>query len=275
MFAVFALVALLLTPLSAATVDGLKLHSSSSGRGSSALIFVHGWTCDESSWDAQVSEFAKKYRVLTLDLPGHGQSAGPADGKFSMNLFARAVEAVRAEAGVERVVLVGHSMGAPVIREYARLYPRHVAGLVAVDGWLDMRGFGEGRGGRGALTPPPMTGPEGRRQREQMIKGMFTPQTPQPVQEQVLAMMLRAPEATAAGAMAAMFDPAIRKSEITDVPALAIYAGSNTLPNLATVRQVVPKFEATQVAGTGHFVMMEKPAEFNALLTGFLKKINY
>ena len=47
------------------------------------------------------------------------------------------------------------------------------------------------------------------------------------------------------------------------------------MPNLAAVRQVVPKFEATQVAGTGHFVMMEKPAEFNALLTGFLKKINY
>ena len=119
----------MLSPLSAASVDGLKLHSSSAGKGNAALIFVHGWTCDDTSWSAQVPEFARKYRVLTLDLPGHGQSALPADGKFSIGLFARAVEAVRAEARADSVVLIGHSMGAPVIREYARLYPQHVAGL--------------------------------------------------------------------------------------------------------------------------------------------------
>jgi pimeloyl-ACP methyl ester carboxylesterase len=269
------IVALILAPVSAASVDGLKLHSSSAGTGNAALIFVHGWTCDSSSWAAQVPEFAKKYRVLTVDLPGHGQSAVPAQEKFSLGLFARAVEAVRAEAGVDRVVLIGHSMGAPVIREYARMYPQHVAGLVAVDGPLDMRGFGEPRAGRGAFTLPQMTGPEGLKQREQMINGMFTPQTPKPLQDQIMKMMIGAPEATAAGAMAAMFDPAINRTDVINAPALAIYAGTNTIPDLATVRQVLPKFEATQVAGTGHFVMMEKPAEFNALLTGFLKKINY
>ncbi len=268
-------IALTLAPVSAASVDGITLHSASAGKGSAALIFVHGWTCDSSSWTAQVPEFAKKYRVLTLDLPGHGQSGLPADGKFSIGLFARAVEAVRAEAGVDRVVLVGHSMGAPVIREYARLYPQHVAGLVAVDGPLDLRGFGEAREGRGAFTPPPMTGPDGLKAREGMIKGMFTPQTPKPLQDQIMKMMIGAPEATAVGAMGAMFDPAMNRTDVITAPALAIYAGTNTIPDLATVRQVVPKFEATQVAGTGHFVMMEKPAEFNALLAGFLKKINY
>ena len=275
LFGTLVVVALTLMPLSAASVDGLKLHSTSAGTGNAALIFVHGWTCDLSSWTAQVPEFAKKYRVLALDLPGHGQSAGPADGEFSIGLFARAVEAVRAEAGVDRVVLIGHSMGAPVIREYARLYPPHVAGLVAVDGPLDMRGFGEARDGRGAFTPPPMTGPDGLKAREQMIKGMFTPRTPQPLQDQILKMMLHAPEATAAGAMAAMFDPTINRSAVIDAPALAVYAGTNSIPDLANTREVVPKFEATQIAGTGHFVMMEKPAEFNAVLTGFLKKINY
>jgi len=268
-------VVLVMAPLRAASVDGLELHSTSAGKGNAAIIFVHGWTCDLSSWTAQVPEFAKKYRVLALDLPGHGQSAGPADGKFSVGLFARAVEAVRAEAGVERVVLVGHSMGAPVIREYARRYPQHVAGLVAVDGPLDLRGFGEARDGRGSFTPPPMTGPEGLKAREGMIKGMFTPQTPKPLQDQIMKMMINAPEATATGAMAAMFDPTIARTDVINAPALAIYAGTSTIPDLATVRQVVPKFEATQVAGTGHFVMMEKPAEFNALLAGFLRKINY
>jgi pimeloyl-ACP methyl ester carboxylesterase len=90
-----------------------------------------------------------------------------------------------------------------------------------------------------------------------------------------MAMMMHAPEATAAGAMAAMFDPTTSRTDVIAVPALAIYAGTNSIPDLATVRQVLPKFEATQIAGTGHFVMMEKPAEFNAILAGFLRKINY
>jgi pimeloyl-ACP methyl ester carboxylesterase len=73
--------------------------------------------------------------------------------------------------GTDKIVLVGHSMGAPVIRQYARLYPQHVAALVAVDGPLDMRQFPT------TFTPPPLTGPEGLKAREGMIRGMFTPQT--------------------------------------------------------------------------------------------------
>ena len=169
-------------PSSAATVDGLAIHSSSTGSGPATMVFVHGWTCDSSSWAAQVPAFAKKYRVVTLDLPGHGQSGVPKDGKFSMDLFARAVEAVRAETKADTLVLVGHSMGAPVIRQYARLYPQHVAGLVAVDGPLDMRQFPT----QTARPPPPMTGPEGLKAREGMIRGMFTPQTPVPLQKQIL-----------------------------------------------------------------------------------------
>ena len=266
---------LFVSTASAAEVDGLTLHSTTTGRGARTIVFVHGWTCDETSWAAQVAEFSRTHRVITVDLPGHGKSDGPKDGKFSLTLFARAVEAVRAENQADPIVLVGHSMGAPVIREYARLYPQHVVALVAVDGPLDMRGFGDARDGRGAFAPPPMTGPEGLRNREQMINGMFTPRTPEPVQKHVMAMMMHAPEATAAGAMAAMFDPSINRTSVIDVPAYAIYAGTNTIPDVATVRQVLPKFEATRVEGTGHFVMMEKPAEFNALLTAYLQKVKF
>ena len=88
----------LAAPLSAASVDGLSIHSSTSGTGQATVIFIHGWTCDSSSWTSQVPAFAKKYRVVTVDLPGHGKSASPKDGKLSMGLFARAVEAVRADS---------------------------------------------------------------------------------------------------------------------------------------------------------------------------------
>ena len=260
------------SPLTAATVDGVNVHSTSTGTGPATIVFVHGWTCDSSSWAGQVPALAKTYRVITLDLPGHGQSGMPADGKFSMDLFARAVEAVRQEADVERIVLVGHSMGVPVIRQYARRYPQHVAALVAVDGPLDMSQFG---GGGAIPAPPPLTGAEGRAVREKMIRSMFVPETPARLQQQILTMMLKAPEATAAGAMAAMFDPGLRVADVTSVPALAVYAGTAKMPDPAATKKALPNLESVQMTGTGHFLMMEKPDEFNRVLTEFLDKIRF
>ena len=270
--ALAALGAVTAWPLSAATVDGLTIHSSTAGTGPATIVFVHGWTCDASSWAAQVPAFASKYRVVTLDLPGHGRSGSPADGTFSVDLFARAVEAVRAETGADRIVLVGHSMGAPVIRHYARRYPQHVAALVAVDGPLDMNQFGTNGG---PPSPPVLTGQEGLKTREAMIRSMFTPQTPAALQQQILTMMLGTPEKTAVGAMSAMFDPSLRTADVVQAPALAVYAGTATLPDAAATRKTLPRLEATQIAGTGHFLMMEKPEEFNRTLAAFLDKIGF
>ena len=270
---VFALALAAAWPLSAATVDGMKIFSATKGTGPATLVFVHGWTCDSSSWDAQVPAFARKYRVVTLDLPGHGQSGAPADGKFSVDLFARAVEAVRAETKADRIVLVGHSMGAPVIRQYVRRFPQHVAALVAVDGPLDMSQFNGGSSAPAA--PPPVTGPQGLATREKMIRSMFTAQTPEPLQKRILAMMLKAPEATAGGAMAAMFDPALRSQDVANVPALGVFAGTAKVTNVAETQKALPQYEATQIAGTGHFLMMEKPEEFNRTLQAFLDRIKF
>src|SRR6516165_3200359 len=99
----------------AASVDGIPLHYTAAGKGPNTVILVHGWTCNSTVWDQQIPALAKQYRVLAIDLPGHGLSGSPEDGKLTMDLFARAIEAVRAEAGADNVVLVGHSMGTPVV----------------------------------------------------------------------------------------------------------------------------------------------------------------
>jgi pimeloyl-ACP methyl ester carboxylesterase len=225
------------------------------------IIFVHGWTCDETSWLQQAPAFAGKYRVITMDLPGHGKSEAPPEGGFSMNLFAEAVEAVRAATGAERVVLVGHSMGAVVIRQYGLNYPGHVAGLVAVDGPLDIRSI---------ATPPasmpPMT-PEARRD---LVGRMFVPETPEPVREHVRDMMLGAPEATAVGASTTMFDSVNLSDQTISAPALTIYAGQSLFPPDQKTKELLTNWEAVQIEGTGHFLMMEKPDAFNRLLAAFL-----
>jgi pimeloyl-ACP methyl ester carboxylesterase len=251
-------------PALAATVDGANIHWTSQGSGP-AIIFVHGWTCDESSWQEQVPAFSKQYRVITLDLPGHGKSDLPKDRMFSMALFARAVEAVRVEAKVDRAVFVGHSMGTPVIRTYALMYPAHVAGLVLVDGLVQIAG-------EPARPRPAMVGPEGVKARENMVRSMFGPATTPQLQQHILKMMLGTKEATADGAMRATWDPSWVKNDPITVPVLGVYA-ARPLASRETITRIFPKVDYHEIPGSAHFLMMEKPAEFNQLLSTFLRTI--
>jgi pimeloyl-ACP methyl ester carboxylesterase len=266
-----ALVASLTPPsqLRAATLDGAKIHSTSTGKGANTLILVHGWTCDETSWSEQVPALARKYRVITIDLPGHGQSDQPKDGKFSMDLFAKAVEAVRAEANVDRVILAGHSMGGPVVYRYAQLYPEHAVALILVDSPLfkssDARSFVD-------QTLPRVVGEDGAKGREAMIRGMFSSATTPDLQSRILKMMLRAPEATAKGAMNAMGDQAVWENHVLHIPALAVFAATYGGNSLDVTKSNLPDLQFLNVPGTGHFLMMEKPAEFNQHVIAFVDR---
>jgi pimeloyl-ACP methyl ester carboxylesterase len=272
--ALAALLAAVALPAAAATLDGMTIHSTSTGKGTKTLMLVHGWTCDDTSWAENVPELSKHYRVITLDLPGHGKSGSPKDGTITMDLFARAVEAVRAEQKVDKIILVGHSMGTPVIRQYAHLYPQHVAALVLVDGVVLAPPRQGAPPPAPILDPAKIMSPEGLQLRETMIKGMFTPKTPKDVQHRVLKMMLAAPPATAAGAMVATFDPSGTNSDVMAVPAYGIFAEKSfALSATAFMKTVLPKLEYVEMPGTGHFVMMEQPQEFNRLLMKFVESL--
>jgi pimeloyl-ACP methyl ester carboxylesterase len=251
----------------AASLDGVPVHYTAAGKGSNTVVLVHGWTCDESSWSEQAPALAKTYRVVTIDLPGHGKTPLPKDGKLSMDVFAHAIEAVRTELKAERLVLAGHSMGTPVVVQYARLYPEHTASLVFVDGLVNM-------------TIPPgstpkadmWTGEQGRKNRENMVRGMFKPATSPATQAKIRNMMLGTPEATAAAAMLAMYDPAIWKGDVISLPILGLYAEKSPVGNQAYMKEHFPHMEYNEIAGTGHFLMLEKPDEFNRLLLDFLAR---
>ncbi len=268
LFMQFLICILFAGSLSAATVDGIQLHYSTNGKGPKTIILVHGWTCDETTWQSQVPALAGDFRVITIDLPGHGRSGSPKDGKLSMDLFARAIEAARSEAKVDRVVLAGHSMGTPVIIQYARLYPQHTIGLVFVDGSFSAIPSS------GMPSADQFAGPGGLKAREAMIRGMFSSATTAEMQKHILSMMLAAPEATAVGAMKAMQDPSIWKEDVFTQPVLGLYA-DRSWPAESDTKTRFPNLELHKIAGTGHFLMLEKPEEFNRLLKSFLDKQKY
>ena len=107
------------------------------GRGKTALIFIHGGFADRSFWANQINPFSKKYRVIALDLAGHGES-GINRKKWNVFTLAEDVRAVMEAEKVAEAVLVGNSLGGPVALETARLLPDKVLGIVVVDTLHDL-----------------------------------------------------------------------------------------------------------------------------------------
>jgi pimeloyl-ACP methyl ester carboxylesterase len=106
-----------------------------------------------------------------------------------------------------------------------------------------------------------------------MIRGMFSPLTTPALQQQILKMMMGAPEQTAAGAMQATWDRTQWSNDPVKAPTLAIYAGTRPLSNEDAIKRLYPAAEYHQIPQTGHFLMMERPDAFNTLLTRFLDRV--
>src|SRR5688500_4456882 len=123
-----------------ATLNGAKIHYQSYGEGSDAFVLVHGRSSHLTAWGYQIPDLAKRGRVMALDLPGHGQSDKP-QLAYTMDHFAAAIYAVLKHAKVARGVILGHSMGTPVARQFYRKYPKKTLAIVIVDGGL--RPFGD------------------------------------------------------------------------------------------------------------------------------------
>lgn len=247
---------------------GIRLHYIDAGRGKNAIVFIHGWTCNANFWRFQIPEFAKEMRVIAVDLPGHGQSEKP-QIPYTMDLFARSVAAVLKDAGVKKAVLAGHSMGAPVIWQFYRLFPENVSALVIFDGSL--RKFESKEFEENLLKP--MRGPEYRKVTEQFLSGMLGPHMSDDLRSEIRTQMLKTPQYVAVSAMDGMLEDRIWKKDRINVPVLAIMAVSPWWPpdNEEYYRSIAPDIDYKIMTDVGHFLMMEKPDEFNLILKNFLK----
>jgi pimeloyl-ACP methyl ester carboxylesterase len=251
------------------TLDGARVHYVNYGKGSEALILIHGWTMNEDNWRDQATEFAKRNRVIAVDLPGHGKSDKP-QVTYSMDLFARAVAAVMLDAKVKRAVLVGHSMGTPIARQFYRKYPKKTLAIVIVDGPL--RPFGE-KAMMEAVTAS-FRGPNYKDAMGQMFAGMFGPSLSTESKERIQASRLSTPQYVLVSAWEGMADPSIWGEDNVNVPVLAIMAKNPFFgPDLEQrYRSIAPNMDFRLWDGVGHFVMMERPKEFNEAVLTFLDK---
>jgi pimeloyl-ACP methyl ester carboxylesterase len=248
------------------SADGTAIHYDVRGDGEPAIVLVHGWAMDRSIWDEEAPRLAGR-RVVRLDLAGHGASGGTRRAWTIASLAADVVAVVDA-LSLLRVVLVGHSMGGPVVLEAARLLAARVAGIVLVDTLLDVAqrtGAAEVDAFARALEGdyPGVT-------RAMAGEYLFAPATPDAVRQRVLGQALALdPETSVALLRAAWsYDPLPALKEI-QAPVRAVSADKYPT-NLEGNRAHMPGYTAEIVAGSGHYPMLEQPARFHEALAAQL-----
>jgi pimeloyl-ACP methyl ester carboxylesterase len=250
--------------------DGVRVHYKSIGSGTTALVFVHGWSCDLSFWEKQVPAFDGKVRMIFIDLPGHGKSDKP-QVAYTMDRFATAVDAVLTNAGVDSAVLAGHSMGMPVIRQYYRLFPKKTRALIAVDG--SVRPFTTDEKQIEQMVNR-FKGPDFKPNVERFVNSMFPADAQPDLRKSILERMTSTPQHVAVSAMKEMMDPANWKDDPIKVPFQMILAKSPfwTADYEQYVRKLAPEVDYRMMDGVGHFLHMERPDEFNKIMAEFLRQ---
>ncbi|HEX4588925.1 MAG TPA: alpha/beta hydrolase [Gemmataceae bacterium] len=253
----------------ATSADG-KVHYKSLGEGTTAVVFVHGWCCDHTVWNDQAAALDGKVRCLFIDLPGYGKSDKPKTD-YTIDLFARGVDAVLKDAGVQKAILVGHSMGTPVVRQVYRKFPEKVQALVFVDGSLRpfTRDPAETERFKGMFKEETF-----KEFAPKMLSGMFPPNAPAAAKEHIVRLVAAADPKVAISSVHGMMDLKNFTDDPIKVPAQALMAKSPmwTEDYKAYAKKLVQDLDYREFDGVGHFLFMEKPAEVDAALLEFLNK---
>jgi pimeloyl-ACP methyl ester carboxylesterase len=118
------------------------------GLQTSTLVMIHGFSASTRDWDQWIKILSPHYRIISIDLPGHGLTVAPPGYKAGIDGYADLVDAVTTTLGARKFVIIGNSMGGGVAWDFAMRHPDRLDGLVLVDaaGWSQPKGQDGGKG---------------------------------------------------------------------------------------------------------------------------------
>lgn len=252
------------------------------GRGKPTIVFVHGFACARSDWNLQVAHLRGRVETVAVDLGGHGTTPG-SEAHERIDTHGRDVAALLAELGIERAVLVGHSMGCRVVMHATSEAPARVSGLVLVDG--------SRLGAAGSTTYKERAKRIGeigyRRYIEPFFAQMFLPGVDRAITQPIIDRTLAMPEKLAGNLFpnigrwdSERFDEvasgtrvpvmAVQTTYMTGAGERAPMKKGQTTPYLDDLKRLIPSARIEIIADVGHFPQIERADELNALLDSFL-----
>ncbi len=252
------------------SVDLTEISYTLYGDGETALVFVHCWCCDQGYWREQVDTFSQEYKVVTIDLAGHGKS-GTGRDDYTLRAFGFDVASVVKQLELDRIILVGHSMGGGVILAAAHLLKEQTLAVIGVDTY---QGF------QYALSDSMIAQFVEPFKKDfyyttiGFVHGMFPPDADSILVTEIAEDMAKGPAEAGISAMINNIstDP-VELLEGLDIPIYSI--NSRMFPiDVQANRELYPDFEVRFIEGAGHFVQLEDPKAFNSQLIDILKEIN-
>lgn len=245
--------------------DGVNIYYEDQGTGP-AVLLSHGYSATSRMWEGQVAAFKDKYRVITWDMRGHGQSDSPDDGsKYSEAATVDDMAAILTHLGIESAVIGGLSLGGYMSLAFNIAHPAMVRALMLFDT------------GPGYKNPVAREGwNETSRKRAETFEEKGLDALGRSAEVRVSQHRSAQGLAHAARGMLAQFDSRIIESlDSISVPTLVL-VGEKDQPFLGATDYMAKKIPGASLAtipDAGHASNIDQPAAFNEAVAAFLKKL--
>ena len=244
--------------------DGVMINYYIKGSEKKALVFVHGYSCSSEYWWPQLEYFSKNYTTVAVDLAGHGES-GLNRKEYSMEAFGDDVKSVIEHLDLNQVVLIGHSMGGPVIVKAARSLGTKTRLIIGVDTFHDLTT--EGIGGFARIAVNTMFQLFYDSMTEDSIDDFFIERTDNDLEEWIRNDALKSPKNISQGTLDALLTMNYPESlSELSVPMIALNARSFRETKLDSNFDTYKDLQIEFMEEVGHFIMLERPDEFNKWL---------
>lgn len=236
------------------------------GHGEIPTIFLHSLAGNSTHWSAQLPNVRKNGRAIALDLLGHRKPADHSQQPLTIESLVQDVKATIDQLNLEKVILVGHSMGGSIAAAFAGQYPDQVAGLLLVD--------------------PPGDSTQMPEEQVQQILGAMNSEAYSGFMEAYWQQMLQdSTEATIATVMNGLRkttkDTMIQLTtalfRFNPVPSIDQYTGPKSIVAIpptespASLHKLRPEIPTHMLEGVSHWLHMDKPDAFNDILSDFIK----
>ncbi|MDB4925118.1 alpha/beta hydrolase [Mucilaginibacter sp.] len=254
--------------------NGINIAFSDTSVADTTLLFVHGWAINRSYWSNQVSYFKNRYRIVTIDLPGFGQSGGNRD-KWGTREYSNDVDSVINQLQLKKVILIGHSMAGEIVLQAAIDNPYKVIGIVGVDNFKNV-GVQQTEKDKKEFT-------DAIGQMRKNFKGvatqwfnqqLFSKTTSPEIKKRILNDVTHTDSTIATSTLE-------QGNDFDDLAKLQQYKQKLYLINSDVTPTGTKNMDAKKIPyqvfythGTGHFAMVETPVEFNKDLDRVIADIN-
>ena len=259
--------------------DGLTISYRDTGGDSTPVLLIHGFPFNGGMWDPQVEALGDRWRFVIPDLRGFGGSEAPEDrSRYSVDAFASDVRAVLDDAGIDKAVVCGLSMGGYVALAFLRSYKERTAGLVLAntraeadppEGIEKRTGqqkqvAGEGIAGLVEAMPNALTSEKSRSNDPGVV-------------DRVRSVMDN-PAAGYIGALEAMKQRPDSTPDLAgiDLPTLVVVGADDPLipPDASrSLHQAIAGSQLVEIPEVGHLSSLEAPEAFNRALEDFLTSL--